>query len=119
MNSCNVLAQISEYTHIMSLNVLFGNGDWERPWYQYDNGTVKEVSQDALDFLHKTVGLHGLYHDQHGYIVDMKLWAGIVQYVRWCIDENTDFLFHVDMVQQGDDFYTALATAKMSSLVAS
>jgi hypothetical protein len=44
---------------------LFGEGDWENPWHQYDDGQVKEVCKDALDFCQHTVGLYGPFHDQH------------------------------------------------------
>jgi hypothetical protein len=96
------------------LFALFGESTWaDEPWFQYDAGQVKEVSDAALAFLHYTIGLHGLLHDQHGYIVDMDSWSALVQYVRWCDEQNLDFLFHCGKLEEGDPFYTQLATSKL------
>ena len=101
----------------MSKSFLFGDGDWECPWYQYDAGVVKEVSQDALDFLQQTIGLHGTFHDQHGFIVDFKHWDAMLRYVDWCEQEKTDVLFHLDQIAQGSLYYKELATTKMESFM--
>ena len=79
---------------------LFGEGDWEHPWRQYDDGQVKEVCKDALDFCQRTVGLYGPFHDQRGYMVDTQVWDALKRYVEWCKDESIDFLFHVDQLVQ-------------------
>jgi hypothetical protein len=101
----------------MPTHLLFGPGDWECPWFQYDAGIVKEVSQDALDFIQQTVGLHGPYHDQHGYMVDMKTWDALVKYIAWCDEQSIDFLFHVDQLSKGDTYYRVAATAKMEAFM--
>ena len=75
------------------------------------------MSQDALDFVKDTVGLFGPYHEQHGFLIDMKVWDAVVKYTAWCQEENTDFLFHVDMITKGDLAYIALATAKMKAFM--
>ena len=104
---------------VSSLSVLWGVSNMGNlPWFQYDAGEVKEASYEALDFLHRTRGLHGLLHDQHGYIVDMDSWSALVQYVQWCEEQKTDFLFHWGKVHEDDPYYLALANAKLNKFLA-
>ena len=100
------------------VSVLFGDSNWEKfPWYQYDCCKVRQVDQAALDFLHMTIGLHGDLHDEHGYIVDMDSFAALVRNVHWCHEQKLDFLCHVAMVQEGDAYYTELATSKLNDFL--
>lgn len=103
----------------MSHSVLFGPGNRDCPWYQFDAGIAKEVSEDALEFVLHTVGLYGLHQDHIGYMVDMKVWDALLQYIAWCKQENLDFLFHVDMIANGDSHYQDLSSSKMKALMKS
>lgn len=96
----------------------FGDSYWgDDPWYQYDATEAKQVSHACLDFLHTTVGLYGTYHDHHGWLIDMDLWAALKLYVQHCIDNQEDFLFHTRMVEGDDLAYMVLATKRMSEFL--
>ena len=95
------------------LAVLFGPGNWDCPWHQYFKCEVKELGHDALQFLHCTVGLSGTFHDDHGWMIDTQLWCALVKYIKWCQEEKVDFLFHVDKVMEGDEYYICLASTTM------
>jgi hypothetical protein len=92
---------------------LFGPGDgMSEPWHQYHKCECKEVAHFIVDFLHCTAGLDGEKHDSHGWIIDFKLWSGLMKYIRWCEDEKLDFMFHVSRVQEGDSFYISRVCSK-------
>ena len=99
-------------------SMLFGDSHFDVPWFQYDSGEIREVSQCALDFLSNTIGLHGELHDQHGYIVDMASWSALKQYLHWCTEQNIDFMFHADKILEGDFYYKCLGTNTMEQLLA-
>jgi hypothetical protein len=102
-------------------SLLFGESDsyWlgTEPWYQYDCGEIKQVSQIAMDFISNTIGLHGDKHDQHGWIINLATWAALTQYVRWCDEQGLDFLFHASMINEGDATYQELCTKQMQKLL--
>lgn len=99
--------------------LLHGESHWgEDPWFQYDCTVAKEVSHDALQFICHTVGLHGDYHDQHGWLVDMDSWAALRMYAQPCVDNNEQFEVHLNKVAEDDAFYVALATARMEACLA-
>ena len=93
--------------------LLYGDSNWvTEPWFQYDCTVAKEVSHDALTFLHATFGLHGDFHDQHGWLVDMDSWAALKMYVQTCVDNNECFELHLTKVADHDAFYVVLATSR-------
>lgn len=99
--------------------LLYGESIWgDDPWFQYDCTVAKEVSHDALQFLHNTLGLHGDFHDQHGWLVDMDSWAALRMYVQACLDNNEPFEVHLDKVVENDTYYVALATVRMEAFLA-
>jgi len=97
-----------------SIESLFGYGDGlSEPWHQFYKCECKEVSQETVDFLHCTAGIHGDKHPMHGWIIDMKLWSALLQYLSWCADEQLDYRFHVDRVQEGDEYYIRMVFEKL------
>lgn len=99
-------------------SLLFGASNWgDDPWYQYDvKAEVKEVSHDALIFLQQTIGLHGTYHDGHGWMVDMDSWSALRQYVQLCLDNGEEFLLHVEKVIETDPAFCEMAMKRMKCL---
>ena len=97
------------------LECLFGRGDGHfEPWHAYHKCECKEINQSTCDFLHDTLGLYGDWHDTNGWIISLPLWNALVQYVRWCEEQKTDFKFHIAKVQEGDEYYRQLACAKLT-----
>jgi len=98
-------------------SLIFGDSNWgEDPWYQWDATEVKEASNDALSFLQQTIGLHGTYHDGHGWMVDMDSWVALREYVQIGIDNGEDFLLHVDKVTEDDPAFCQMANNRMEAL---
>ena len=99
-------------------DLLYGDSNWvSEPWFQYDSSVAKEVSHDALSFLQATLGLHGDFHDQHGWLLDMDSWAALRMYVQTCVDNNESFEFHLTKVCDDDPFYVALAISRMTEFL--
>ena len=99
-----------------AVETLFGAGDgMSDPWHAYYECQSKEVSQETLNFLHDTAGLRGTWHESNGcWMLDLSLWAALLQYIGWCHDKQLDFKWHVTQVSKADPYYCTLVSAKMA-----
>ena len=96
------------------MECLFGTGDgFSEPWHAYHLCTCKELNQGTIDFLAATAGVHGTWHDTHGWLLDMSLWTALLKYIQWCDEQQLDFKYQMEQVLNDDLYYVRLVEKKL------